>query len=254
MVLPFDAVGEGEPLVLLHAGVADRTMWLEHLVPLAAAGRRVVALDLPGFGEAGLGTGPQAPWLDVLETLGVLSGGPVVLLGSSYGGAVALRVAKIAPERVAALALISAPAPGREPSTRLAELWEAEDEALRDGDIEAVVNINLDAWTLPGAPEALRERVAAMQRRALLLQSAAPEAEEGPDPLEDSLQAVDAIGVRALCAAGEHDMEDFRDGAQELARALPAGEHAVMRRAGHLAPLETPAAFRKLVLRFLDGG
>ncbi|MGH9062286.1 MAG: alpha/beta fold hydrolase [Acidimicrobiales bacterium] len=52
MLLPYDEAGDGEPVILLHAGVADRTMWHEHLEPLAAAGYRVLAIDLPGFGEA----------------------------------------------------------------------------------------------------------------------------------------------------------------------------------------------------------
>ena len=56
MTLPHDEAGDGPAVVLLHAGIADRTMWSEHLDSLAAAGFRVIAPDLPGFGEA-----PQAP-------------------------------------------------------------------------------------------------------------------------------------------------------------------------------------------------
>src|SRR5436305_1507344 len=69
MILPFDAVGEGPPVVLLHAGIADRTMWREHLAPIADSGRRALALDLPGFGEAGLEPGPQSPLEDRLDRL-----------------------------------------------------------------------------------------------------------------------------------------------------------------------------------------
>jgi len=53
-------------------------------------------------------------------------------------------------------------------------------------------------------------------------------------------------------AAGEHDMSDFRDGAEVLARTLPHARHAVIEGAGHLAPLETPEAFRELLLEFLS--
>lgn len=52
MTLPHDDVGAGPALVLLHAGVADRRIWSEHLQPLAGAGFRALALDLPGFGDA----------------------------------------------------------------------------------------------------------------------------------------------------------------------------------------------------------
>ena len=240
--------------MLLHAGIADRTMWREQLTPLADSGRRVLALDLPGFGEAGIEAGPQAPWDDVLQTLDLLTSGPVALLGNSFGGAVALRVAAVAPRRVSALVLISAPAPGGEeqPSEQLAASWEAEEAALEAGDTEAAVEAILAAWMLPDPPPELRERIATMQRRAFLLQQAAPEVSEGPDPLEDRLDALAALGMPALCAAGERDMPDFVVAAREMAGVLPRSQHATIAGAGHLAPLEQPAAFRELVLGFLD--
>jgi len=49
-------------------------------------------------------------------------------------------------------------------------------------------------------------------------------------------------------AAGELDERDFRQGAEAMARALPHARHAVIDGAGHLPPLETPEAFRELVL------
>ena len=253
MILPFDAVGEGPAVVLLHAGIADRTMWREHLAPLADSGRRALALDLPGFGEAGLEPGPQSPWEDVLQTLRVLSSEPVALVGNSYGGAVALRVAAIAPAQISALALISAPAPGAEPSPELLAAWEAEESASGTGDIDAAVGVILDTWLLPGAPEELRARVGAMQRRAFLLQQATPGASEGQDPLGESLDALSEPRVPALCAAGAHDMPDFLQAAELLAKALPQARHATIARARHLAPIEEPRGFRGLLLEFLDG-
>ena len=46
-MLPYDEAGSGPPVVLLHAGIADRSMWREHLEPLAAA------LPPPDAGENG---------------------------------------------------------------------------------------------------------------------------------------------------------------------------------------------------------
>jgi pimeloyl-ACP methyl ester carboxylesterase len=159
-MLPFEEAGAGPALVLLHAGIADRTMWSEHLEPLAAAGYRVLAFDLPGFGEAAVEPGDQAPWADVLAALDELGVDQVALVGNSFGGAVALRAAFVAPTRVSALALISAPAPEIEPSERLEAAWAAEEAAIERDDIDAAVDAVVDAWTLPGAPQALRSRVA----------------------------------------------------------------------------------------------
>jgi pimeloyl-ACP methyl ester carboxylesterase len=241
--LPHDQVGTGPAVVLLHAGVADRTMWAEHLRPLADAGHRVVAMDLPGFGEA-----PEppllAPWADVIETMDALGVERATLVGNSFGAAVALRVAAVAPERVAALVLVSVPPREWDPSPQLQAAWDAEEAALEREDLEGAVAAVVDAWTLPGAPAQLRSRVAAMQRRALETQMAAGEPEEAPDPLEGRrLEPVPAVVV-----VGEHDMPDFHAAAEEWAAELPDARRVTIAGAGHLAPLEQPEAFRELLV------
>lgn len=239
-------------MVLLHAGIADRTMWSEHLDPLAAEGYRAVALDLPGFGEAAVGEGEQAPWSDVLGAMDDLGLEQAALVGNSFGGAVALRVAVAAPGRASALALISAPAPGIQPSAELEAAWEAEEEALEHGDLDEAVEAVIDAWTLPEAPPPLRERIAIMQRRAFVRQDEAPPISEAPDPLEADPGALKRLGVPALVAAGEHDMPDFIRGAEAMAEALPNARLEIIAGAGHLASLETPERFRHLLLGFLN--
>jgi pimeloyl-ACP methyl ester carboxylesterase len=225
-------------------------MWADHLAPLADAGYRAVALDLPGFGDASAVS--DAPWKDVIETLDELGIERAVFVGNSFGGAVALIIAVVAPERVSGLVVISAPPPDLEPSPELAAIWEAEGEALDRGDVDAAVAAAVDAWTLPGAPAELREQVGTMYRRATELQLAADDgSKEIEDPLEQQPDALSQIAVPALVAAGEHDKVDFRDGAERIAAALPEATHIVIEDAGHLAPLETPNRFRDLLLAFL---
>ena len=252
-MLPYTEAGEGEAVLLIHAGIADRSMWDEHLQWLARAGFRAVAVDLPGFGEAPVEDGPQAPWEDVLQTLRDLDVARAALVGNSFGAAVALRVAVVAPVAVTAMALISPPVPGLEPSPRLQAVWDAEEAALDAGDVDAAVEAIVDGWTLPGAPEALRRRVATMQQRAFELQLAAPEPSEAPDPVEEHPEVLERLAVRTLTAAGEHDMPDFIEGARQLAQTLPDAGYATIAGAGHLAPLETPEAFDRLLREFLDG-
>jgi pimeloyl-ACP methyl ester carboxylesterase len=226
-------------------------MWSEHLSAFAEAGYRVVAPDLPGFGAAPLAGGEQAPWADVLGLLDALSIESAILVGNSFGGAVALRVAAVAPVRVSALVLISAAAPTIEPSTELEQIWDAEESALERGDIDAAVAVVVQAWTLRDAPPEVRDRIAAMQRRVYEHQLGAPEPAQAPDPVEEDPGLLSGLDMPSLVAAGEFDLPDFRAGAEELARLLPSARSAVIPGAGHLAPLETPARFRELVLDFL---
>jgi pimeloyl-ACP methyl ester carboxylesterase len=250
-VLPYDEAGSGEVVLLLHAGVADRSMWREHLDWLAEAGFRAVALDLPGFGEAVVADGLQAPWNDVLEALKRLAVARAVLVGNSLGAAVALRAAAVAPSAVSALVLISPPPLEPHPSPALRAAWDAENTALKRGDIDAAVAAVVAAWTQPHAPEALRDRVASMQRRAFELQVAAGEVQEAPDPLELHPEILADLQIPVLLATGEDDMVDFRDSAEQLAAVLPLAQLALIRGAGHLAPLEAPDEFKQLLLDFL---
>lgn len=251
MLLPHDDVGAGPSVVLLHAGVADRRMWADLLPAVAAAGYRAVAVDLPGYGDApAVGYAPHSAVLDTMDALDV---DRAVLVGNSFGGAVALRVAVVAPERVAALALISTPAPGVEPSAELEAAWQAEESALERGDIAGAVAAVLDAWTLPDAQPVLRDRIAAMQRRAFELEALAGEVPPAEDPLEPDSSALSTLNTQALVAVGEFDMPDFHVGAEVLAQELRQSRLVVIPQAGHLAPLEQPDAFRELVLDYLRG-
>jgi len=249
-VVPHDEAGSGPPIVLIHSGVTDRRMWSDHLEPLGAAGYRVVAIDLPGFGDAELPPGEQAPWQDVLGAMDELGIERAALVGNSMGGAVALRVALVAPERVSALVLVSAPPPGLEPSPELKAVWQAEEDALERGDVDGAVAAVVDGWTLPDAPQALRDQVATMQRRIFELGLEA-EFAEAPDPLDEDPTRMEEIQAPTLVAVGARDMSDFLDGAQAMAEQIPNARLEVIEQAGHLAPLETPERFRDLILGFL---
>lgn len=252
-MLSYDEAGGGGCVLLLHAGVTDRRMWHGHLQPLADAGFRAVALDLPGFGDVPVDASGEAPWEAVLRAMKDLGIASAALVGNSFGAAVAMRVAAIAPVAVSALVLVSPPPLEGEPSPSLAAAWQAEEKALERGDIDAAVAAVVAHWTLPTASAELRESVGMMQRRAFALQSAAPEVPGTADPLEENPDALGRLTMPTLALAGEHDMPDFKRGAEEIATVLPDARFALIEAAGHLAPLETPDAFRSLLVRFLEG-
>jgi pimeloyl-ACP methyl ester carboxylesterase len=251
VILPRDEDGSGPAVVLLHAGIADRRMWSEQIDVLARTGLRAIALDLQGFGDAPLLSGPQAPWQDVIETLDELELEQVALVGCSFGGLIAQRIAFIAPERISRLALISSPVDGIEPSERLRAAWEREEEAHEAGDIEAAVRAVVEAWTLPDAAAALRESVAEMQRRIFEVQAGVDELDEASDPLADGPDGLGRLTVPVLLAVGELDMSDFHEAADVLGAILPGARRETIAGAGHLAPMEQPMAFNELLLDFL---
>src|SRR4051795_7853661 len=96
-------LGEGDPPVLLLHGLGGNwTAWLETL-PALARERRVIAVDLPGFGASAPGSdGISIPgYARTLERfLDHLGLDDVVLMGSSLGGWVTADLALRAPGRV----------------------------------------------------------------------------------------------------------------------------------------------------------
>ncbi|MFJ9693620.1 alpha/beta fold hydrolase [Kitasatospora sp. NPDC101183] len=103
--------GDGLPVVLLPGMLDSRTAY-RHLRPLlTAAGRRVVTMDLRGFGESSIAWDDYSPAAiagDALALLDHLGIERAVLVGQSYTGATVVRAAIDAPERVAGIALIDA--------------------------------------------------------------------------------------------------------------------------------------------------
>ncbi|WP_405133384.1 alpha/beta fold hydrolase [Nocardia sp. NBC_01388] len=86
--------GAGPTVLLLHGYCDSADTWRGVLTRLAAAGRRAIAVDLPGFGLAdSRSTGPLTPQFDAFAEALVDAQGPVVLVGNSLGAATALHAA-----------------------------------------------------------------------------------------------------------------------------------------------------------------
>jgi pimeloyl-ACP methyl ester carboxylesterase len=103
--------GQGEPLLLLHGGLGSSDMF-EPLLPTLGANRQLIAVDLQGHGRTPLGTRPircQAIADDLATLLKQLGHRQVDVMGYSFGGCVALRLAVQHPDVVRRLALVSTP-------------------------------------------------------------------------------------------------------------------------------------------------
>ncbi|MFF5975921.1 alpha/beta fold hydrolase [Streptomyces sp. NPDC012769] len=251
MTLAHDVAGDGASTVLLlHSGVCDRRMWEGQFHALAEAGHRVVRCDLRGFGDTPV-DGPHVHADDVAALLDGLGVERAALVGSSFGGEVALEFAARHPGRATALALLCAAAPVElEPSDGLRAFFTREEELIEADDLDAAVDLNVDLWLGPDAGAPARELVRRMQRRAFELQLAAPEEfEAAPAGLTEAGLA--AIDVPALVVSGAHDVPDFRFIATRLAALLPDVREVALDWAGHLPALERPEETARLLADFL---
>lgn len=104
---------DGPPLLLVHGWAVSAYLWRHNILPLAAAGHRVLAIDLPGHGLSDAPSAAGSYTLAamsryVIETLDVLALPRAAVAGQSMGGKVVLQAALDAPERISQLMLYGA--------------------------------------------------------------------------------------------------------------------------------------------------
>ena len=101
--------GQGSPLLLLHGGLGSADMFAP-IMPVLAANRRIIGVDLQGHGRTPLGSRPfsmAAMGADMAVILKKLGYGPVDVMGYSMGAGVAFQLAVQHPQQVRHLVLVS---------------------------------------------------------------------------------------------------------------------------------------------------
>lgn len=244
------------PVVLLHAGVADRRMW-DPQWPGLTASRDAVRLDLRGFGGSdrppATALDPVADVLDTLDHLGVTS---CHLVGSSLGAGVAVEVALTRPDLVRSLLL--APPGGTlltERTPALAAFGAAENEALARGDLDAAVEANVDTWVVGEGRDhdAVDEDVAAsvrvMQRRAFEIDESWGDVDLDQVRLDPpATERYAQLRQPVLLVVGGHDLDTVRLAADGLESGVAQVRRVDLPGAAHLPSMEEPEAFLRLLL------
>lgn len=256
--IAYDEAGSGEALVLIHAGIADRTMW-DHQIRTFASGRRVIRLDLRGFGESEMLTAPFAHHDDVLALLDVLAVKRAAVAGISMGGEVALAFALAHPDRVDRLVLVSTLAGMDTPSDALRAIWLESDAVFKAGDIEGATAIEVGGWIAGAGRRAddldpvYREHATRMIRQ--IWERAAREEAMGEE-IEPGVPARERLGelhMPVLLIRGDRDLPDVKTSMDVLQAGIAAASLHVIPDTAHLPPLERPAEFNALLSEFLTG-
>ncbi len=237
--------GEGTPVVLLHAGVADRRAWREVAPRLSTP---AIAYDRRGFGESPATPPPYTHLEDLVAVLDAVAEGPVWLAGNSMGGALALDAALSVPERVAGLVLIAPAVNGQpEPDTLdedsmriIAPLMEAGEA----GDVDAQLRLHAHLW-LDG-PAAQEGRVGGAARELALAMNEVIVRNDVPD--EEGEAGVDAwarleeIAVPTTVMWGDRDVPFGIETCEAIAGRIPGARTFVLAGMAHLPSLEDPDA------------
>lgn len=253
--------GAGDAVVLVHSSVSGNRQW-RALTDALKDRYRVLAINLYGYGETSPwpATAPQTLAAQAELVLAVCDGvgGPVHLVGHSFGGSVALKAAAALGPRVGRLVLFE-PNPfyllkqhGR------AEAY-AEAGALRDyvkqfgaaGEWPRVAERFADYWVGDGAWAAMPEK-----RRAAFTASLMPNFYEW-DSMDQEATRVEAwrrVAGEALILRAKDTRRSVREIFDVFREHCPRWSFKEIPAGGHMAPLTHPEAVNPLIGRFLDTG
>lgn len=255
--LYYEVVGSGQPLVLLHAGIADRRMWDDQF-DVFTRHYRVIRYDARGFGTSDLPPGQFAFRDDLYGMLKHLGVEKAYLVGCSMGGSTCLDFALEHPEMVEALVLVGSGLSGYQWTNRNDPLDAAAEEASNARDFERANELNLRLWVdgLDRTPEqvrpGVRERVSEMNLASLRRIDEQEQAQQQRlDP--PAAGRLGEIAAPTLVIVGDRDVPDIQHIAEVLEQGIPNARKVVMADAAHVPNMEWPDQFNRIVLDFLGG-
>ena len=242
----YETAGRGDPVVVfVHGWSCDRGYWRDQMVHLSRS-HRVVALDLGGHGESGLG---RAEWTiaafandvrAVVEALGLRN---VVLVGHSMGGPIIVEGARLMPDRVRALVPVDT---FNEPDLRIPP---AEREKFLGGlrqDFAATTAgwVKSEMFTRYSTP-LVADRIAR--------DMAAGPSKVGVSAMESLLDYQSGPGLASVTVPIRLiNADHWPTNLAAARRHRPELELAVLPRTGHFLMLEAPEEFNRVLLQAVN--
>jgi 2-hydroxy-6-oxonona-2,4-dienedioate hydrolase len=248
LLLPFQRVGVGTPLVLVHGYLGGSSQWDAQL-PLLSPHFEVVTLDLAGYGMANHLAAPidlADHARNVLATLDHMGIERFHLLGHSMGGMVVQEITRQAPHRVNKLVLYATGPLGCLPGRF--ETMARSRERLRDDGVVRTARRICATWLLDCEASPAFEALA-----ALATQASEQAASAGLSAMEawDGRQHLGRIEQATLVIWGERDRSYGWSQIEMLWRCIPRASLAVVPACAHALHLERSALFCTLLVEFL---
>ena len=227
------------PLVLIHGSPMASTCFTA-LAPLLSGDFRLIVPDLPGFGNSreplpGSKLSAKAHAEDLLALLDYLKIPTAHILGYSMGGAVAIELQRLAPEKIATLTLLSS-------------VGVQEQELLGDYTLNHAVH-GLQLLALKAAQE-LIPHFGLIDRSLINVAYGQNFFQTDQRPYRKILAAIPSTKPVLIIHAEDDFLVPF-SAAEEHARIIPHSETAFLKSGGHMALMSTPEAIVAPLREFL---
>jgi pimeloyl-ACP methyl ester carboxylesterase len=243
---------------MIHAGVADSRQW-NHEFAFFARDYQVVRYDMRGYGKSEPVDG-EFNHLDdlvaVLNTLGIQE--PVVIMGCSMGGGLAMDFTLTHPARVRALILVGSGPSGLELDVPAPAKFADAEKAFEAGDLDLVCEIETQIWfdgmgrTPEQVDQGMRKLLYEMNRQALA-HEAKQLGKRLPNTQAPAFDRLSELHMPVLVVVGEHDTPYILAAADYMVENIPSAQQVVIEDAAHLPNMDHPEEFQAIVTKFLEG-
>ena len=254
----YEITGEGQPFVMIHAGVADSRQWNNEFAHFAER-FRVLRYDLRGYGKSEPVDGEFSHLQDLIALLDSLQvDQPLILMGCSMGGGLAMNFALTQPSMVKALILVDSGPPGLELDLPEPGKLEQAEQAYKQGDLDRVAELEIQVWFdgMGRTPEqvnpAMRQLAYEMNRTALS-HEAKGLGKRVPDTEVPAVERLSELTVPVLVIVGDQDIPYMLAAADYLVAKIPSAQKVILADAAHLPNMDQPDEFQRIVTEFLEG-
>ena len=254
--LYYEVAGEGQPFVMIHAGIANKAQW-DGQFDFFAKHYKVVRYDMRGYGQSQPVQADYQRHEDLRALLDDLKIDHAIVMGCSMGGGAAMNFALDYPDRADALIMVgSAPVGFGYDDWSPSPLDEEMEAAYEAGDMARVNEIGMRIFvdgrgrTPDQVDPALRQKVYEMNAIALRNEGKMGKDLARPVPAAQQLAQLD---LPVLIVIGDLDEDYIHRAFAFMAENIRGAQTVVMPGTSHLPNMEYPDAFNAHVQAFLEG-
>jgi len=253
----YEMAGEGQPFIMIHAGIADSRQWNNEFAYFSKR-FRVVRYDLRGYGKSEPVEGEFSHLQDMAALLDYLNlDQPLILMGCSMGGGLAMDFAMAQPSRVKALIMVDAGPSGLELDVPSPAKFAEVEKAFDQGNYDLVAELETQIWfdgegRTPGqVNQAMRQLVLEMDQN-VLAQEVKQLGNRLPNAQIPAAGRLKELNLPVLAIVGEFDTPYMLAAAGYMLKNLPLARKVTIEDAAHLPNMDQPDEFQRIVTRFLD--
>jgi pimeloyl-ACP methyl ester carboxylesterase len=255
--LYYEVAGAGTPLVMVHAGVADSRQWNNEFAYFSQR-NKVIRYDMRGYGKSEPVDGEFSHMNDLvslLDTLGVYE--PIVVMGCSMGGGLAMDFALNHPSRVKALIMVDAGPSGLELDVPAPSKFADAEKAFESGDLDLLAEIETQIWFdgMGRTPEqvnpTMRKLLYEMDRLALSHETKGL-GKRLPNDKTPAFDRLESLNIPVLIVVGSHDTPYILAAAEFMKEKIKFADKIIIEDAAHLPNMNQPQEFQNILEKFLS--